>query len=435
MFRLNIVNDIGKSAFMSTIKLNDSIIWHARLGHVHFKRMQDISKDGLIPTFDMDTEKCKTCMLTRITKKPFQNVKRKTEVLELIYSDLCDLHPTPSLGNKKYFVTFIDDASRSIGIIHEMTAPYTPQQNGISKRKNRVLKEMVNSMLSYSGLSQGFWGEVMLTTCYLLNRVPDKIVRLPDLKLKTLGEKGIECIFVGYAEHSKAFRFSSVPKPSLRIPNGTEDIGGSVVPEEVIEVEQGTRSLTNTPIAFNVEDDPKIFDEAMKSQDVAFWKEAINDEIDSIMGNNTWVLSNLPPGCKPLDCKWIFKRKLKMDVKTAFLNGELEEEVYMIQPQGFIMPVNENKMCKLVKSLYGLKQTPNHWHQKFDEVVDLTKELSFAYMLMTCKQFRGHQTLAAAGKEAEWLRNLILEIPLWSKPIASKSIRCDSAATLAKALA
>ncbi|GJX80621.1 hypothetical protein Tco_0328770 [Tanacetum coccineum] len=88
------------------------------------------------------------------------------------------------------------------------------------------------------------------------------VVRLPDPKLKTLGEKGIEFIFVGYVEHSKAFRFyviepndsvsinfiiesrdaifdenrfSSVPRPSLRIPNRTEDIGGSVVPEEVTE--------------------------------------------------------------------------------------------------------------------------------------------------------------------------------------------------------
>ncbi|GKF66675.1 zinc finger, CCHC-type containing protein [Tanacetum coccineum] len=168
--------------------------------------MQDMSKDGLIPDFDMDTEKCKTCMLNKITKKPFQNVKCETEVLELIHSDLCDLHAIPSLENKKYFVTFIDDASRlcyvsllhtkdkaldklkvfktevklhqrslikrfrtdrggeymdtlyfqSVGIIHETTALYTPQQNGISERKNRVLKEMVNSMLSYSGLSQGF---------------------------------------------------------------------------------------------------------------------------------------------------------------------------------------------------------------------------------------------------------------------------------------
>ncbi|GKB46828.1 zinc finger, CCHC-type containing protein [Tanacetum coccineum] len=400
---------------------------------------------------------------------------------------------------------------QSVGIIHETTAPYTPQQNGISERKNRVLKEMVNSMLSYSGLSQGFWGEAMLTACYLLNRVPNKrnmitpyelwtkrkpnlnylrvwgcraVVRLPDPKLKTLGERGIECIFVGYAEHSKAFRFyviepndsvsinsiiesrdaifdenrfSSVPRPSLRIPNGTEDIGGSVVPEEVVQqpepelrkskrnrtpkdfgpefqlyLIEGTRDEVSDQhsYCFNVEDDPKTFDEAMKSQDVAFWKEAINDEMDSIMGNNTWVLADLPPGCKPLGCKWIFKRKLKvdgtiekfkarlviqgfkqksridyfdtyalvaristirlliamasihnliihqMDVKTAFLNGDLDEEVYMNQPQGFIMPGNENKVCKLIKSLYGLKQAPKQWHQKFDEVV-----LSNGYLL------------------------------------------------------
>ncbi|GJS89248.1 hypothetical protein Tco_0771884 [Tanacetum coccineum] len=76
---------------------------------------------------------------------------------------------------------------------------------------------------------------------------------------------------------------SSVPRPSQgSLINGTEDIGGSVVPEEVT------------------------------GEDVAFWKEAINDEIDSI-GNNTWVLADLPPGCKPLGCKWIFKKKMKVD--------------------------------------------------------------------------------------------------------------------------
>ncbi|GKB86366.1 zinc finger, CCHC-type containing protein [Tanacetum coccineum] len=210
MFMLNIVNDIGKSAFMSTFKLNDSIIWHARLGHVHFKRMQDMFKDRLIPAFDMDTKKCKTCMLTKITKKPFQNVKRETEVSELIYSDLCDLHATPSLGNKK-----IDEALD----------------------KFKVFKTEVE-------LQQG-----SLIKSFKTNR--------------------------------------GVLRASQRsLINGTEDISGSVVPEEVTE-----------------EDDLKTFDEAMKSQDVAFWKEAINDEMYSILGNNTWVLADLPLGCKPLGCK------------------------------------------------------------------------------------------------------------------------------------
>ncbi|KAL0449316.1 UNVERIFIED_CONTAM: Retrovirus-related Pol polyprotein from transposon TNT 1-94 [Sesamum latifolium] len=94
---------------------------------------------------------------------------------------------TINLSNVCMFLDF------SVGIIHETTAPYTPQQNGVSERKNRVLKEMVNSMLSYSGLSDGFWGEAMLTACYLLNRVPKKgtraVVRLPEPKKKSLGER------------------------------------------------------------------------------------------------------------------------------------------------------------------------------------------------------------------------------------------------------
>ncbi|GJW78375.1 zinc finger, CCHC-type containing protein [Tanacetum coccineum] len=174
---------------------------------------------------------------------------------------------------------------------------------------------------------------------------------------------------------------------------------------------------------YNIEEDPRTYNEAMQSRDASFWKEAIDDEIGSIMENNTWVLSNLHPGCKPLGCKWILKRKMKvdeiidkfkarlviqgfrqkegidyfdtyapvarittirlllalaaihnlvihqMDVKTTFLNGDLDEEVYMKQPERFVMPGNEHKVCKLVKSLYGLKQAPKQWHQKFDEVV------------------------------------------------------------------
>nr|GEY15097.1 zinc finger, CCHC-type [Tanacetum cinerariifolium] len=205
------------------------------------------------------------------------------------------------------------------------------------------------------------------------------IVRLPDPKLKTLGERGIECIFVGYVEHSKAFRFyviepndlvsinsiiessdaifdknrfSSVPRPNLRITNGIEDIGGLVVPEDVTE------------------------------EDVALWKQAINDEMDSIMGNNTWVLADLPTGCKLFGCKWIFKIKLKMDERTTFLNGESKEVVYMNQPEGFIIFDNENKVCKLIKSLYGLKQAPKQWHQKFDDVV-----LSNGYLLNQANKY------------------------------------------------
>ena len=59
----------------------------------------------------------------------------------------------------------------------------------------------------------------------------------------------------------------------------------------------------------------------------------------------------------------------QMDVKTAFLNGDLDEEIYMQQPEGFTAPGQERKVCKLVKSLYGLKQAPKQWHDKFDKMM------------------------------------------------------------------
>lgn len=58
-----------------------------------------------------------------------------------------------------------------------------------------------------------------------------------------------------------------------------------------------------------------------------------------------------------------------MDVKKAFLNGDLDEEIYMEYPEGYVLPGNEQKVCKLVKSLYDLKQALKQWHQKFDLVI------------------------------------------------------------------
>src|SRR3954462_1433054 len=58
-----------------------------------------------------------------------------------------------------------------------------------------------------------------------------------------------------------------------------------------------------------------------------------------------------------------------MDVKTAFLNGNIEEELYMIQPKGFVDPKDVNKVCKLQRSIYGLKQASRSWNLRFDEVI------------------------------------------------------------------
>nr|GEX77190.1 zinc finger, CCHC-type [Tanacetum cinerariifolium] len=228
------------------------------------------------------------------------------------------------------------------------------------------------------------------------------VVRLPDLKRKTLGEKDIDCIVVGYVEHFKAYRFyvivsnefvsinsiiesrdaifdencfSSISRPKDIIPNLEESQRDDHSNDVLSEIPEPRKEK-------DIEEYPRTYNEAMKSRDAAFCKEAIDDEIGSIMENNTWGLFDLLPGFKPLGCKWIFKKKMKvdgtidkfkarsqMDVKTTFLNGDLDEEVYMKQLEGFVMSGNEHKVYKLVKSLYGLKQAPKQWRQKFNEVV------------------------------------------------------------------
>ena len=60
----------------------------------------------------------------------------------------------------------------------------------------------------------------------------------------------------------------------------------------------------------------------------------------------------------------------QMDVVTAFLNGELEEEIHMEQPEGYVQPVSENLVCKLKKSLYGLKQSPKCWNNTLTQFLE-----------------------------------------------------------------
>ncbi|GJY77011.1 reverse transcriptase domain-containing protein [Tanacetum coccineum] len=248
-------------------------------------------------------------------------------------------------------------------IIHETTAPYTPQQNGVAERKNRALKEMVNSMLSYSGLSDGFWGEAMA------------IVRLSDPKRKTLGEKGIDCIFVGYVEHSKAYRFYVIE------PNDFMSINTIIESRDAIFDENRFSSIPR-PM--------DIIPNSDKSQRVVISIDLRDQEIILDLNTLTVIVYRriLEPIMKLCNLEMLLSGKKQlmmrfarittirlllalaaihnlvihqMDVKTTFLNGNVEEEVYMKQPEGFVMACNEHKVCKLVKSLYGLKQAPKQF--------------------------------------------------------------------------
>ena len=165
-------------------------------------------------------------------------------------------------------------------------------------------------------------------------------------------------------------------------------------------------------------DEPVCFEQAIT---VDVWKEAMEREINSTEKNETWELTTLPKGHKAIDLKWIFKVKKDqngevtkhkarlvakgyvqrqgvdydevfapvtrletvrlllalaaknnwevhhLDVKSAFLNGILLEEVYVRQPKGFVKKGQEDKVYKLLKALYGLRQAPRAWYSRFNQ--------------------------------------------------------------------
>ena len=167
--------------------------------------------------------------------------------------------------------------------------------------------------------------------------------------------------------------------------------------------------------------EPSTYTEAVSSADTDKWMVAMNEEMESLYKNGTWVLVEPPKGKKIVGCKWVFKKKEgtsgvenarykarlvakgysqvqgvdfndvfspvvkhssirvllalvamfdleleQLDVKTAFLHGELDEQIYMKQPEGFEVPEKEGQVCLLKKSLYGLKQSPRQWYKRFD---------------------------------------------------------------------
>ena len=166
-------------------------------------------------------------------------------------------------------------------------------------------------------------------------------------------------------------------------------------------------------------EDVLTYSQAVKSKDEEKWRVAIQKEMDSLAENETWELVPLPHGRKAVGCKWVFKIKTtpkgeerykarlvakgysqiegidyeetyapvikfqslrillavaneegmdvhQMDVTTAFLYGELQEEIFMKQAEGQVKPGQEHLVCKLKRSLYGLKQSPRCWNQKMD---------------------------------------------------------------------
>ncbi|CAI7877229.1 unnamed protein product, partial [Closterium sp. NIES-54] len=125
--------------------------------------------------------------------------------------------------------------------------------------------------------------------------------------------------------------------------------------------------------------EPKTLAEALSGPDAEKWKQSVKEEYDSLLENETWELCELPPGKKAISSKLIFRHKYGpdgeltryksrlMDITTAFLNGIILEELYMLQPEG--LDDGSGRVCRLKKAIYGLKQAPHAWYHKLEETL------------------------------------------------------------------
>ncbi|GKC26312.1 integrase [Tanacetum coccineum] len=287
---------------MMNCKQESTEVWHQRYGHLYVKGLQLLSNKDMVeglPTIKELSHMCEGCALGKQSRRSFPvgKAKRAEARLEVVHADICGPMRTESHAGSRYFLLFVDDYSRmcwvyflkskseafdffkkfkalaenqcnrklkilrtdrggeflsnefsrfcdEYGIKRELTAPYTPEQNGIAERKNRTIVEMARSMLKTKNLEDEFWAEAVATAVYLINISPTKAVwnvtpyeawyeskpSVSHLRIfgctcyaiissgrGKLDPKTKKYIFVGYSTCSKAYRLYDVDKKSIII--------------------------------------------------------------------------------------------------------------------------------------------------------------------------------------------------------------------------
>ncbi|RVX12712.1 Retrovirus-related Pol polyprotein from transposon TNT 1-94 [Vitis vinifera] len=483
-------------------------------GYVDNGRIERLAKDGPLKELKVGTlPVCESCLEGKMTKRPFSAKGERAKVpLEIIHTDAFEkfkefraeaekqlsksIKTLRSDRGGEYLVYEFKDYLIENGILSQLTALGTPQQNGVAERRNRTLLDMMRSMMSYSSLPTSFWGYALQTAVYILNIVLSKSIpntplelwngRKPSLrhiriwgcpahvlkgKTGKLKPRSKVCMFVGYPKGTRGGMFYSAQDNKVFVSTNATFLEynymadfkprSKVVLEELLvdeispmpttvverqRKETTAQDLTPPPprrsgreirlpiryrengeaqvaVIDGSDDDPLTFKMAMDDVDREKWQEAMKLEIESMYSNSVWELVDLPEGIKPIGCKWIYKRKRgpngkvetfkarlvakgftqkegvdyedtfspvamlksirillsitayydyeiwQMDVKTAFLNGHLEETIYMVQPEGFVIKDQEQKVCKLQRSIYGLKQASRSWNIRFNKAI------------------------------------------------------------------
>jgi transposase InsO family protein len=290
---------LGRPLCLAARTTDSAWLWHERYGHLHFYALNKLQQKGMVdglPPIEHVHQLCGDCVTTKLKRAPFPSqAKRRAEgLLDLVHGDLCGPITPETPGGNKFFMLLVDDCSRYMwvalmaaksdalevvkkfqarvevetgrrlrvlrtdnggeftsvefdtycaehGVMRQHTAPYTPQQNGVVERRNQTVVTMARGLLKSRRMPVMFWGEVVATAVYLLNRAPTKALdgrtpyeawhgHRPNVahlrtfgcvaylkttrpNLRKLDDRGTPAVFIGYEPGAKAWRFYD---PALR---------------------------------------------------------------------------------------------------------------------------------------------------------------------------------------------------------------------------
>nr|GEU61594.1 retrovirus-related Pol polyprotein from transposon TNT 1-94 [Tanacetum cinerariifolium] len=369
-------------------------VWHKRLGHISEAGLHVLEKQGL---FGKESQ------------------------------DLWGPSHVESLGGKRYFLSIVDDYFKRTGrtvkklrtdnglefynrefeqlcneseIARQSTVVGTPQQNGLAERMNRTLMDKVPCLLIQSGLPKTFWAEATCTTTidsdcrkawttiekktpmemwpghpsdYGMLRIFGCVAYL-HVKQGKLEPRAIKCVLLRYPEGVKGYRLYRLDGESPKIVTSRNVVfNKSVMSKDTLkdsgadgdDEDVGDQETDQTP---DLTDYQLTQDREPRTRIKPLRRNGFSEEEQDlgVSRSSSWTKAVRRTSIRVIlaltACKDYELEQL--DVKTAFLHGNLEEVIYMRQPLGY---EQGNKVCLLKKSLYGLKQSPRQWYRRFDE--------------------------------------------------------------------
>ncbi|XP_074266722.1 uncharacterized protein LOC141590003 [Silene latifolia] len=435
-----------------TLALNNVL-----LGHVNVDSIKKLKSMSLIPSLSSEThEKCPSCVEAKFAKKPSRPVTtRQTSLLELIHTDLADFKNTMSRGGKHYYVTFIDDFSRYTKVYllrnkseaEDMFIKFkTEVENQLDRKIKRVSSAYRFMSLSDRSISEARDAEFFEQVFPLKKET----VSLPDAPVvSTVPVNPIDSST--HASTSTSVDHAVEPRRSKR-PRVEKSYGSDFIRTDAIRLHLSENAgdicaFDELVSAFLIEDDPKTYDEAMRSIDVVFWKEAIKNELDSIKFNSF----DVTPARTPYDASISLCKNLGDSVSQ-------EEYARIIGSVMFLMNCTRPDIAYAVSRLSRYTHNPSaeHWNalrrllKYLKGTVDLCNDeihstsgyvftlgggaISWKSAKQTCIASSTMESefvaLELAGQEADWLRNLLADVPMWGGQVAPVSLLCDSKAAI-----